>query len=131
MTDGAASDNDLSRVVFLSEPAGDSTREEIREAMAERFNLGAEALARLFAGPPVVIKRDVDAETALRYKLAIEATGARCRIEAMPTGDDTDDQGYLDRRVGERRRAPDRRERMRTEAIAPDRRQNERRKDRK
>ena len=62
-------------------------------------------LARLslsFAGPPVVVKSNLDAETALRYKLAIEATGARCRIETMPAEDDTDAQGYLDRRRNER-----------------------------
>jgi hypothetical protein len=129
MSDGPVTDNDLSRVVFLSEIADDATREEVRDAMAKRFNLGAEAIARLFAGPPVVVKSNLDAETALRYKLAIEATGAKCRIETMPAEDDTDSQGYLDRRQGERRRGMDRRERTRAEAIAPDRRQGDRRKD--
>lgn len=127
MSDGPVTDNDLSRVVFLSETGDDAAREEVRDAMARRFNLGAEALARLFAGPPVVVKSNLDAETALRYKLAIEATGAKCRIETMPVEDDTDSQGYLDRRQGERRQAGDRRDRARTESITPDRRQGERR----
>jgi hypothetical protein len=123
-------DDDLSRVVFLNEFVGDIGRDEVRAAMAERFNLGARALARLFAGPPVVVKSNLDAESAMRYKLAIEATGARCRIETMPAEDDTDAQGYLERRQGERRRQADRRDRTRTEAINPDRRQGDRRGDR-
>lgn len=121
------SDDELSRVVFLNEFEDGAPREEVRDAMAERFNLGAQALARLFAGPPVVIKRNVDAETAVRYKLAIEATGAKCRIESMPAEDDTDRNGYLERRKGERRQGTDRRHRTRTEAIGADRRRGDRR----
>ncbi len=122
MGDRPVSDDELSRVVFLNEFENGAGREQVRDAMAERFNLGAEALARLFAGPPVVIKRNVDAETAVRYKVAIEATGAKCRIETMPAEDDTDGNGYLERRKGERRQGTDRRARVRTEAITPDRR---------
>lgn len=121
------SDDELLRVVFLNEFQRGARREQVRDAMAERFNLGAEALGRLFAGPPVVIKRNVDAETAVRYKTAIEATGATCRIEAMPAEDDTDGKGYLDRRQGERRQGTDRRSRTRTESIGADRRTGDRR----
>lgn len=130
MGDGAMADDDLSRVVFLNEFEGDIGRGEVRAAMAERFNLGARALDRLFAGPPVVVKSNLGAEAALRYKLAIEETGARCRIETMPAEDDTDAQGYLERRHDERRRQADRRDRTRTEAINPDRRKGDRRGDR-
>jgi hypothetical protein len=129
MSDGSVSDDDLSRVVFLNEFADDASRDEARAAMADRFGLGEEKLARLFLGPPVVIKRNIDAETALRYKLAIEAAGAKCRIEAMPDEDDTDGHGYLERRQGDRRQQADRRERTRTEAINPDRRKGDRRRD--
>jgi|GEM_PF-3598889 len=128
MIDGPVSDDGLSRVVFLNEFEGDASREQVRDAMAARFNLDAKRLARLFAGPPVVVKSNVDAETALRYKLAIEATGAKCRIEAMHAGDDGDGQGYVERREGERRERQDRRGRTRIEAIEPDRRRGERRK---
>jgi len=127
MSDRPESDDSLSRVVFLNEFGGAATREQVRDAIAARFDLGANALARLFAGPPVVVKSHVDAETALRYKRAIEATGAKCRIEAIPAEDDTDDKGFLDRREGERRQEPDRRSRTRTAAIEPDRRRGDRR----
>lgn len=120
-------DDELLRVVFLSEFEDRARHMQVRDAMAERFNLGAKALGRLFAGPPVVIKRNVDAETAVRYKAAIEATGAICRIEAMPAEDDTDGNGYLDRRQGERRQGTDRRGRTRREAIGADRRTGDRR----
>ncbi len=127
MSDGPASDDELSRVVFLNEFEDGARREQVRDAMGARFNLGAEALGRLFAGPPVVIKRNVDAESAVRYKAAIEATGTKCRIETMPAEDDADGNGYLDRRQGERRQRTDRRGRTRTKAIGADRRMGDRR----
>lgn len=122
-------DDELSRVVFLNEFVGDASAEQVRDALAQRFNLGSAALDRLFAGPPLVVKSNVDAATALRYRQAIEAAGARCRIEAMPDEDDTDGQGYLDRRQGERRQQADRRARARTETLGPDRRTGDRRGD--
>lgn len=131
MNDGPVSDDNLSRVVFLDEFEDEASREQVRKAMAERFNLGVKALAWLFAGRPVVAKSNVDAETALRYKRAIEAAGAKCRIEIMPAEDDTDSQGYVERRKGERRQVSDRRSRTRTEAIVPDRRVGDRRKNKK
>lgn len=127
MSDGSVSDDAPSRVVFLHEFEDGGSRDQVREAMAKRSKLGADALTRLFAGPPVVVKRGVNSETAFRYKRAIEGKGAKCRIEAMPAVEDADDQGYLERRQGERRQQPDRRVPTRTEMIEPDRRTRERR----
>lgn len=120
-------DDELSRVVFLNEFEEAASAEEVRDALAQWFNPGAAALDRLFASPPVVVKSNVDAETALRSRQAIETARAKYRIEAMPDGDDTDERGYIDRRVGERRRQGDRRGRTRAETLSPDRRKCERR----
>jgi uncharacterized protein YbjQ (UPF0145 family) len=38
----------------------------------------------LFAGKPVIIKRNVDAATAKQYKKAFEAAGAICTLEPIP-----------------------------------------------
>ncbi|MDZ7748107.1 MAG: hypothetical protein U5K43_04030 [Halofilum sp. (in: g-proteobacteria)] len=62
MSDGPVADDDLSRVVFLNEFEDGPSREEVREHMAQRFKLDAQALDRLFAGPPIVVKKNVDAE---------------------------------------------------------------------
>ena len=129
MSDGPLVDDDLSRVVFLNEVEGGRSGEQVRQNMAQRFSLDAPALDRLFAGPPIVVKKNVDAETALQYKRAIEEAGAKCRIEPMPDTDDTDAHGYLERRTGERRQQRDRRSSVRPGAIKPDRR--ERRRDRR
>lgn len=126
MSDGRVNDAERSPVLFLNEFEDDAGREQVRDAMGERFSLGAEALARLFAGPPVVARSNVDADTAFRYERAIEAMAAKCRIEAMPAGNDTDAQGYLGRRRGERRPLPERRSRTRAGAISPDRGQGDR-----
>jgi len=115
------------RVVFLNEFKRGTRIAEIREKVRQRFNLSEEGVERMFAGRPIVVKKDVDAEIAYQYKLAIDETGANCKIEVMPQVDDTDVRGYLERRREERRLKRDRRDRLRGESLSPDRRANERR----
>ncbi|MEE9253869.1 MAG: hypothetical protein V3U43_02955 [Pseudomonadales bacterium] len=115
------------RVVFLNELKKGASIVSVRRKIAQRFNLTEEAAERMLTGRPIVVKKDVGAETAFEYKLAIDETGANCKIEVMPKVDDTDVHGYIERRKGERRTAGDRRARTRGESFSPDRRENERR----
>ena len=115
------------RVVFLNDFKRGVRIAEIRERVRQRFNLSDAGVEMMFAGRPIVVKKDVDAEIAYQYKLAIDETGASCKIEVMPPEEDTDMHGYVERRQEERRLKRDRRDRMRAEALNPDRRQDERR----
>jgi hypothetical protein len=121
------SDGTLFRVVFLNDFRRGTRIAEIREKIRQRFNLSDEGVERMFAGRPIVVKKNVDAETAYQYKLAIDETGANCKIEIMPAVDDTDAHGFIERRRRERREQRDRRARLRSESLSPDRRENERR----
>ena len=115
------------RVVFLNDFKRGMRITEIREKVRQRFNLSDEGVEKMFAGRPIVVKKNVAAEIAYQYKLAIDETGAACKIEVMPPVDDTDIDGYVERRKEERRMKRDRRDRMRAEALNPDRRLQERR----
>jgi hypothetical protein len=79
------------------------------------------------AGRPIVVKNNVDAETAFKYKSEIDALGGISRIEPIPVRNDVDLKGYIERRKTERRFRNDRRRSERSGAIQPDRRHTDRR----
>lgn len=115
------------RVVFSGEFDPGHTLEQVQTALARRFKLKPAVLRRLMAGRPIVVKNNVDAETAYRYKAEIDRLGGVSRIEPMPAHDDVDPKGFIERRRTERRRGADRRRASRPGSIQPDRRRVERR----
>lgn len=115
------------RVVFVGEFNPDKNRQEVEEGLQKRFKLAPSILARLMAGRPVVVKNNVDAETAYRYKTEIDTLGGVSRIEPIPIRSDVDEKGFIERRQGDRRIRGDRRHITRSGAIQPDRRKRDRR----
>ncbi len=67
-------------VVFSGELVEDSDPAEVRRRLAVLFKSDAAAIERLFSGPAVVIKKDVDEATAARYRDALRQAGALCRL---------------------------------------------------
>ncbi len=115
------------RVVFSGEFDQSKTIDEIKANLSKRFSLKPSVLERLLAGRPVVVKNEINAETAYRYKQAIDEAGALSRIEEVPEVDDIDEYGFVERRKTERRFNNERRKHFRAESIQPDRRKKERR----
>ena len=74
------------RIVFRGELAFGTSQEEVAAHLRERLKFSDAALARFFAGKPVVLKSDLDEETAERYAKALRGAGARCVVEPMPPG---------------------------------------------
>jgi hypothetical protein len=74
------------RIVFRGELAFGMSQEEVAAQLRERLKFSDAALARFFAGKPVVLKSDLDEETAERYAKAFWGAGARCAIEPMTPG---------------------------------------------
>jgi hypothetical protein len=62
------------------------SQEEVATQLRERLKFSDAALARFFAGKPVVLKSDLDEETAERYAKAFRGAGARCAVEPMTPG---------------------------------------------
>ena len=127
MSDKSISEEPQFRVVFLHEFDKDATVEDVREKVISRFKLSNRGAAHVFAGRPIVIKRDVDVETAFLLKLKLGEIGAHSCVETMPQTSDTDAFGYVERRRGEQRQRKDRRALSRDMQFIPERRQEERR----
>jgi hypothetical protein len=111
------------RVVFIGQVEPGRDPEKVKAELAMKFKLTPAMIKRVMAGRPIVVKNNVDAETAFHYKTEIDAVGAMCRIEPVPATNDLDDLGYIERRRGERRTGlTDRRKSDRSSSIQPDRR---------
>ncbi len=112
------------QVVFVGVEEEGYAVENVREAMAEQFHLKPELLDHLFAGRPVVVKRRLDAETAVRYKYLIDSLGGSSRIEPMPVEYNMPGMpGFVERRSFDRRQLRDRRHSVRPMSFETDRRQ--------
>ncbi len=127
MNQVSTSEENLFRVVLLNEFNQIDNADDIQKKVAARFRLSDKAVDHVFAGRPVVIKTNVDAETAFRFKTTLDQIGALSQVESMPEFDDTDASGYIERRIKQQRAAYDRRAQTRNGQILPDRRVYERR----
>jgi hypothetical protein len=67
-------------LVFTGELIGGCEPSRVRRDLERLFRTDAASIARLFTGEPVVIKKDLDEQTALRYRAALQQVGALCRI---------------------------------------------------
>jgi len=72
------------RIVFRGELVYGMSLEEVTDQLRARLKFSEAALSRLFAGKPVVLKRDLDQATAERYANALSSAGAICTVEPMP-----------------------------------------------
>ncbi len=62
--------------------------QEVKEKLAAFFKMTPEKMDTLFQGKPVVVKKSLDNETALKYKSVFELAGAACRIEGLEEEDE-------------------------------------------
>jgi Protein of unknown function (DUF1189) len=73
------------RLIFDGHLQPQASREEVQRQLADLFQVSPEQVEALFSKPPVVLKEDLEYDTALKDKASFEATGALCRLEAQPT----------------------------------------------
>ena len=73
----------LYRVIFYGEIAEGQSANAVKQKLATMFKLSAKLIDETFAGHPLVIKSQIDQQTALKYKAAFERTGALCRVEPL------------------------------------------------
>lgn len=69
-------------------PAADT--HQVAQKLASLFKCTPEQAGRLLSQPSCVVKKDVTAEVADKYKRAIESTGAQCIIQLAPAPLDFD-----------------------------------------
>lgn len=73
-------------LIFTGELIEGCEPARVRRDLEHLFRTDAASIARLFIGQPVVIKKDLDEQTALRYRAALQQVGALCRIRPAAGG---------------------------------------------
>lgn len=68
------------QVVFEGKLTGERPLDEVKRNLAALFKMKPEQVDALFTGKPVVIKRDIDQATALKYQAAFKKAGAVCSV---------------------------------------------------
>ena len=76
-------------LIFDGEVADDQNLTDVKKRLADLYTVSVSEIDRLFANPPIVIKRNLDYPTAISDKAEFEATGARCRLAASDEKDST------------------------------------------
>jgi len=70
-------------IVFNGKTDPNQDIEDVKQRLATVLKQGASGIARLFGGSAVIIKKNVDAETAEKYIQAFKRSGAVCIIEPI------------------------------------------------
>lgn len=113
------------QLVFVGSACEAEQLETVKAAIADRFKLDQRKVDLLFSTKPVVVKKDLDAETAITYKQVIDRLGGLARIEAMPLNSDTvRESWFIERRLSRRRFQRERRKSARVWMYRSDRRRN-------
>lgn len=92
------------QVVFRGELTGDLPEEEVRQKLAALFKMPEAKVAGLFAGKPIVVKRNLDEATARKFEAAFRKAGAKCELRsasasapaAEPEGEPAREQAAAD-----------------------------------
>lgn len=71
------------KIIFTGELLDGADIESVKQNLCKLFKMPIERVEALFQAKQTVIKRDLDRETADKYKEALARAGANCRIEPL------------------------------------------------
>lgn len=92
----------LFKIIFLGDLVDEEKRGIVVRNLATLFGSTAGTLDSLFTRSPVLLKKNLTRDEAIRFRDAIVGCGAYCRVEAMSSGDAVPenivapDQGHAD-----------------------------------
>ncbi len=69
------------QVIFEGKLTGEKPIEEVKANLAGLFKMNAKQADAMFAGKPIVIKRNIDESTAKKYQAALKKAGALCLVQ--------------------------------------------------
>lgn len=75
--------NALFKIVFKGEVGLDFDQEEVKVNLQRQCGFSPEVVAKLFSGGSFVLKKEIDEETANRYREMLQRLGALCEIAPM------------------------------------------------
>ena len=82
-------DEGLFKIIFLGDLVEVEKRGVVVRNLATLFGSTAGTLDSLFARSPVILKKNLDRDEAVRFRDAIVRCGAYCRVETMDSGSET------------------------------------------
>ena len=74
-------------VVLTGQIVAGQDPQQVKSRLSELFKTSVEEVEQLLARAPVSIKKDIDRDTALKYKVAVEHAGALCEVEPSAAGE--------------------------------------------
>lgn len=74
-------------IVFRGELVAGADPGQVRENLGKLFKMEAERVEKLFAGKPVVVKKNADQATAMKMRAMLKKAGAECEMQRVG-GDD-------------------------------------------
>ena len=75
--------DELFEVAFSGQIDDNADLVEVKGKIAKMFHADETKLAQLFSGKRIVIKKNIDAQTAAKYKTALERAGAKCEVKSL------------------------------------------------
>ena len=84
----------LYKIVFEGKIAEGYSIEDVKKNLASLYKADVGEIQRLFTGRPIVLKEDLDYQTAIKDKETFEKTGAVCSVVSME--DDADHSTMAD-----------------------------------
>ena len=70
----------LFEIAFFGQISAGANLDEVKARVGKMFNADEAKLAQLFSGKRIVIKKNIDQATAVKYKTALNRAGAECEI---------------------------------------------------
>jgi len=71
------------KVIFTGEIKYDSVLPDVKQKIARLFKINLPGVETIFAQAPRILKSNLSLESAYKYKIAFEKTGALCKLEEM------------------------------------------------
>ncbi len=75
--------DELFEVAFSGEIREGENPEDVKARVGKMFNADESKIAQLFSGKRIVIKKNIDQQTAAKYKVALKKAGAKCEVNPM------------------------------------------------
>ncbi|MCP4186106.1 MAG: hypothetical protein GY763_00740 [Gammaproteobacteria bacterium] len=75
--------DELFEVAFSGEILEGGNPEDVKVRVGKIFNADEAKIAQLFSGNRVVIKKNIDQQTAAKYRKALNKAGAACEINSL------------------------------------------------
>ncbi|SHK46993.1 hypothetical protein SAMN02745216_03500 [Desulfatibacillum alkenivorans DSM 16219] len=75
-------EQDRYTLLFSGQVAAGRAPQEVKANLAKMFKATPDRIEKMFTGKPVIIKKGLTSEQAMKYQLAFEKAGAICRLAA-------------------------------------------------